>query len=148
REDQRRARRRTRRAGGERAASRATRSGSNGSLPALLCTPLSEWRAERRAARSVPRGGGGCAPQARGGAGVRILAIRGANLASLAGKFELNLAEGPLAQAGVFAICGPTGAGKSTLLDAMCLALFDDAPRLDASSRVRVGREEDVDDRL
>lgn len=79
---------------------------------------------------------------------MRILAIRGANLASLAGKFELNLAEGPLAQAGVFAICGPTGAGKSTLLDAMCLALFDDAPRLDASSRVRVGREEDVDDRL
>ena len=56
---------------------------------------------------------------------MRILAIRGENLASLEGAFEISLAEGPLAQAGVFAICGATGAGKSTLLDAMCLALFD-----------------------
>ena len=40
----------------------------------------------------------------------------------------------------MFAICGPTGAGKSTLLDAMCLALFDTAPRLDGRGRGRVGR--------
>lgn len=80
---------------------------------------------------------------------MKILAIRGANLASLEGEFALELAEGPLARAGVFAICGPTGAGKSTLLDAMCLALFDTAPRLSGSSRVRVGREEeDEADRL
>src|SRR5690606_37544078 len=100
------------------------------------------------AARGLPRGGRRRAPPARGGRGVKILAIRGANLASLEGEFALDLAEGPLARAGVFAICGPTGAGKSTLLDAMCLALFDTAPRLDASSRVRVGREDDVDARL
>ncbi len=72
---------------------------------------------------------------------MKVLAIRGANLASLEGEFELDLAEGPLARAGVFAICGATGSGKSTLLDAMCLALFDSAPRLEG--RVRVGRADE-----
>lgn len=79
---------------------------------------------------------------------MKILAVRGANLASLEGEFALELAEGPLARAGVFAICGPTGAGKSTLLDAMCLALYDNAPRLDGGSRVRVGSEEDETARI
>jgi DNA repair protein SbcC/Rad50 len=70
---------------------------------------------------------------------VKILAIRGCNLASLAGEFEIDLANGPLGVAGVFAIVGPTGAGKSTLLDAMCVALFDRTPRLPGHSRVIVG---------
>ncbi len=61
---------------------------------------------------------------------MKILAIRGCNLASLAGEFEIDLAKGPLSAAGVFAIVGPTGAGKSTLLDAMCVALFQRTPRL------------------
>jgi exonuclease SbcC len=74
---------------------------------------------------------------------MRILAIRGCNLASLAGEFEIDLAHGPLGGAGVFAIVGPTGAGKSTLLDAMCVALFDRTPRLANHSRVVVGRGED-----
>jgi exonuclease SbcC len=74
---------------------------------------------------------------------VRILAIRGCNLASLAGEFEVDLARGTLADAGVFAIVGPTGAGKSTLLDAMCVALFDRTPRLTNHSRVVVGRGDD-----
>ena len=56
---------------------------------------------------------------------MRILAIRGSNLASLAGDFDVDFANGPLGDAGIFAITGPTGAGKSTLLDAMSLALFD-----------------------
>ena len=60
---------------------------------------------------------------------MRILAIRGRNLASLAGDFELDFRTGPLAEGGLFAITGPTGAGKSTLLDALCLALFDRTPR-------------------
>ena len=61
---------------------------------------------------------------------MKILAIRGKNLASLAGEFEIPFQQEPLASAGLFAISGPTGAGKSTLLDALCLALYDDTPRL------------------
>jgi exonuclease SbcC len=61
---------------------------------------------------------------------MRILAIRGANLASLAAPFEIDLAAEPLASAGLFAITGETGSGKSTILDAMCLALHGDCPRL------------------
>ncbi len=61
---------------------------------------------------------------------MKILAIRGKNLASLAGEFDIPFTEEPLASAGLFAISGPTGAGKSTLLDALCLALYDDTPRL------------------
>jgi exonuclease SbcC len=71
---------------------------------------------------------------------VKILAIRGCNLASLAGEFEIDLARGSLGGAGVFAIVGNTGAGKSTLLDALCVALFDRTPRLTNHSRVVVGR--------
>lgn len=61
---------------------------------------------------------------------MKILAIRGKNLASMAGEFDIPFTEEPLASAGLFAISGPTGAGKSTLLDALCLALYDDTPRL------------------
>jgi len=61
---------------------------------------------------------------------MKILAIRGKNLASLAGEFAIDFLQPPLASAGLFAISGPTGAGKSTLLDALCLALFDKTPRL------------------
>ncbi len=61
---------------------------------------------------------------------MRILAIRGRNLASLSGEFAVDFTAEPLASAGLFAICGPTGAGKSTLLDALCLALYDATPRV------------------
>ena len=61
---------------------------------------------------------------------MRILAIRGKNLASLAGDFDVDFQAEPLASAGLFAISGPTGAGKSTLLDALCLALYERTPRL------------------
>lgn len=60
---------------------------------------------------------------------MKILAIRGKNLASIEGAFEIDFAAEPLRSAGIFAITGSTGAGKSTLLDALCLALFDDTPR-------------------
>lgn len=60
---------------------------------------------------------------------MKILAIRGKNLASLEGKFEIDFTAEPLVSAGIFAITGSTGSGKSTLLDALCLALFDDTPR-------------------
>jgi exonuclease SbcC len=65
---------------------------------------------------------------------MKILALRGENLASLSGKFELKFNDGPLANSGLFAITGETGAGKSTLLDALCLALYSEYPRLAFSS--------------
>lgn len=65
---------------------------------------------------------------------MKILAIRGKNLASLSAEFEINFEAEPLASAGLFAITGATGAGKSTLLDALCLALYERTPRLERAS--------------
>ena len=70
---------------------------------------------------------------------MKILALRLRNLASLAGEVALDFEAPPLAQAGLFAITGPTGAGKSTLLDALCLALYDRLPRLDHAARTETG---------
>ena len=64
---------------------------------------------------------------------MRILAIRGANLASLAEGFAIDFDSEPLRSAGLFAITGETGAGKSTILDAICLALYDKFPRVVAA---------------
>ena len=61
---------------------------------------------------------------------MRILSISGQNIASLADRFEIDFTAAPLNGAGLFAITGETGAGKSSILDAMCLALYGDAPRL------------------
>jgi exonuclease SbcC len=72
---------------------------------------------------------------------MKILAIRGRNLASLADAFEIGLSEGALGTAGVFAITGPTGAGKSTILDAVCLALYDRYPRIVGAPAAEVGTE-------
>ena len=65
---------------------------------------------------------------------MKILAIRGKNLASLEKEFEINFTSEPLKSAGIFAITGSTGSGKSTLLDALCLALFDASPRTSRAS--------------
>ena len=61
---------------------------------------------------------------------MRILSISGQNIASLSDRFEIDFTASPLNGAGLFAITGETGAGKSSILDAMCLALYGDAPRL------------------
>jgi len=61
---------------------------------------------------------------------MKILAIRGKNLASLSAEFVVDFQSEPLASAGLYAITGPTGSGKSTLLDALCLALYERTPRL------------------
>jgi DNA repair protein SbcC/Rad50 len=76
---------------------------------------------------------------------LKILAIRGANLASLAREFEVDLVHGALGGSGLFAIVGNTGAGKSTLLDALCVALFDRTPRIGERTRnaVLIGRGAD-----
>lgn len=74
---------------------------------------------------------------------MKILAIRGCNLASLEGDFEIDFTAEPLKSAGIFAITGQTGAGKSTLLDVICLALFDNAPRLNKAENVTISDVED-----
>lgn len=53
------------------------------------------------------------------------------NLASLdrpTGE-TINFEEGVLGDSTIFSIVGPTGSGKSTILDAICLALYNRAPR-------------------
>ncbi len=66
---------------------------------------------------------------------MKIISLDGENLASLAAPFHIDFAQGVLADAGLFAICGNTGSGKSTLLDAICLSLFDAMPRFSANRR-------------
>jgi len=53
------------------------------------------------------------------------------NLASLdrQGGETINFEEGVLGESTIFSIVGPTGSGKSTILDAICLALYNRAPR-------------------
>lgn len=53
------------------------------------------------------------------------------NLASLdrQGGETINFNEGALGDSTIFSIVGPTGSGKSTILDAICLALYNRAPR-------------------
>jgi ATPase involved in DNA repair len=65
---------------------------------------------------------------------MKILAIRGRNIASLEGDFEIDFTKEPLCSNGIFAITGHTGAGKSTLLDALCISLYEQAPRLSQSN--------------
>jgi exonuclease SbcC len=65
---------------------------------------------------------------------MKILALRGKNLASLGGEFVVDFTQEPLAGAGLYAITGATGSGKSTLLDALCLALYERTPRLQKAS--------------
>ena len=61
---------------------------------------------------------------------MKILSIKGRNLASLEKEFHIDFTCEPLASAGIFAITGPTGSGKSTILDALCLALYNRTPRI------------------
>ncbi|MGL4857384.1 AAA family ATPase [Plesiomonas sp.] len=76
---------------------------------------------------------------------MKIIALRGENLASLQQEFSIDFAQGILGDAGLFAITGNTGAGKSTLLDAICLALYDRVPRLQSNRKndPQIGREDD-----
>ena len=60
---------------------------------------------------------------------MKILKLNIHNIASIEDA-EINFEEQPLAQSEVFLIAGKTGSGKSTILDAICLALFDNTPRL------------------
>jgi DNA repair protein SbcC/Rad50 len=76
---------------------------------------------------------------------MKILAIRGENIASLAEPFELDFVDGELAHSGLFAISGSTGSGKSSLLDAMCLPLFNQTPRLNNKGGAMIGYADSKD---
>lgn len=75
---------------------------------------------------------------------MKILAIRGENLASLEEPFDIDFTQEPLASTGLFAITGMTGSGKSTILDALCLALYERTPRM--ASAKSSDAIKDVDD--
>lgn len=62
---------------------------------------------------------------------MKFLQLEILNLASLdkQGGKVINFEEGALGESTIFSIVGPTGSGKSTLLDAICLALYNRAPR-------------------
>ncbi|WP_114778798.1 AAA family ATPase [Botryobacter ruber] len=60
---------------------------------------------------------------------MKILAVRFQNLNSLKGVHEIRFDQSPLADAGLFAITGPTGAGKTTILDAITVGLYGQAHR-------------------
>lgn len=58
---------------------------------------------------------------------------------------SVDFDNGPLGNADVFLINGETGSGKSTLLDAICLALYDNTPRMNAGGR---GDKENMPDNI
>lgn len=67
---------------------------------------------------------------------MKIEKITICNLTSIEGKQVIDFTQEPLRSAGLFAITGDTGAGKSTILDAVCLALYNHAPRFENAERI------------
>jgi len=62
---------------------------------------------------------------------MKILSLQFENLNSLKGSWQIDFQDQAFIDNGLFVITGHTGAGKSTLLDAICLALYQQTPRLD-----------------
>ncbi len=77
---------------------------------------------------------------------MKIEKITLCNLTSIEGEQTIDFTKEPLRSAGLFAITGDTGTGKSTILDAICLALYNRAPRFDDAERIpkeELGNNED-----
>jgi exonuclease SbcC len=62
---------------------------------------------------------------------MKILSLCFKNLNSLKGHWKIDFQDAEFLENGLFVITGQTGAGKSTILDAICLALYQQTPRLD-----------------
>jgi len=62
---------------------------------------------------------------------MKILSLRFKNLNSLKGQWKIDFQDQAFQDNALFVITGQTGAGKSTILDAICLALYQQTPRLD-----------------
>ena len=60
---------------------------------------------------------------------MKLITLKIKNIASIE-KAEIHFSEGLLAEAPRFLICGDMGTGKSTILDSICLALYNNTPRL------------------
>ena len=75
---------------------------------------------------------------------MKICQVKLKNIHSLKGEHTIDFTNGPLGEAGLFVITGPTGAGKSTILDVITLALFNRIPRISSSISKKVIEEEGV----
>lgn len=69
---------------------------------------------------------------------MKILQIKFKNINSLKGEHLIDFEDEPLQSNSLFAITGPTGSGKSTLLDVICLALFNQIPRMNKVSKAEL----------
>ena len=70
---------------------------------------------------------------------MKIVKITLCNLTMLEGEHIIDFTQEPLRSASLFAITGDSGVGKATLLDALGLALYHRAPRLDHLEREKEG---------
>ncbi|KAB1064388.1 AAA family ATPase [Salibacter halophilus] len=70
---------------------------------------------------------------------MKIREVTFKNINSLKGEHTINFDREPLKNAGLFAITGPTGSGKTTLLDVICLALYNQTPRMKTVSKKTIG---------
>lgn len=83
---------------------------------------------------------------------MKLIKLEILNLASLDNKDGevIDFEKGALGESNIFSIVGPTGSGKSTILDAICLALYNRAPRYprkkNEKSAIEIFGKPDIDE--